>query len=296
MAEIEKSFDTDNHRVECRICGAYAITIEALMEVETGEFVTLRHLLSGQARLANLRGEELQVTTKNGRDIAESARVPASPMEAMDQTLFVMKHKTKSVGDWVQLGADDYPYILAQKNSEFTYVLNALVKEGLAENTGSGNYRPTLAGWRRLEDLGVDRLDSQKAFVAMWFNPDMRESWEKGIKPALVDTGYSPIRVDVLEHNNKIDDLIIDEIRQSSLLVADFTGHRGGVYFEAGFAMGLGIPVIWTCREGHEKCLHFDTRQYNHIIWSGPDDLRMRLTSRIGATVGRRRRRVKQPG
>ncbi len=32
-------------------------------------------------------------------------------------------------------------------------------------------------------------------------------------------------------------------------MIADFTGHRGGVYFEAGFAHGLGIPVIWTCRE-----------------------------------------------
>lgn len=42
------------------------------------------------------------------------------------------------------------------------------------------------------------------------------------------------------EHSNKIDDEIIGEIRRSAFIVADFTGHRGGVYFEAGFAMGLG--------------------------------------------------------
>jgi len=51
-----------------------------------------------------------------------------------------------------------------------------------------------------------------------------------------------------VHHNEKICDKIVSEIRKSRLLVADFTDNRGGVYFEAGFAMGLSIPVIWMCR------------------------------------------------
>jgi hypothetical protein len=43
------------------------------------------------------------------------------------------------------------------------------------------------------------------------------------------------------------------------LLVADFTGQRGGVYWEAGFAQGLGIPVIRTCKSDELWKLHFDT-------------------------------------
>ena len=39
------------------------------------------------------------------------------------------------------------------------------------------------------------------------------------------------------------------QIRKSKFLIADFTGQRGGVYYEAGFAYGLGLPVIWTCRK-----------------------------------------------
>jgi len=65
-----------------------------------------------------------------------------------------------------------------------------------------------------------------------------------------------------LEHNEKIDDLIVAEIRKSGLVVADFTGDRGGVYFEAGYARGLGLPVIWPCRKDWLEKLHFDTEHY----------------------------------
>lgn len=69
------------------------------------------------------------------------------------------------------------------------------------------------------------------------------------------------------------------------MLIADFTKQRGGVYFEAGFAMGLGIPVIWSCRSDDINNLHFDTRQYNHIVWNDYSDLRTKLVNRIKATV-----------
>ncbi len=70
--------------------------------------------------------------------------------------------------------------------------------------------------------------------------------------------------------------------------VAHFTGNRGGVYFEAGFALGLGIPVIWTCHKDRISDLHFDTRQYNHIDWKDVIDLRERLYNRIMAIAPRK--------
>jgi nucleoside 2-deoxyribosyltransferase len=119
----------------------------------------------------------------------------------------------------------------------------------------------------------------------MWFDSSLDEVWENGFKAALKQVGYNPIRVDLTEHNEKICDRIIAEVRKSGLVVADFTGQRGGVYFEAGFAMGLGIPVIWSCRDTDVKELHFDTRQYNHIVWTDPADLKKKLINRIEATL-----------
>ena len=93
-------------------------------------------------------------------------------------------------------------------------------------------------------------------------------------------------------HANKIDDEIIAEIQRSRFLVADFThgddGARGGVYYEAGFAHGLNRPVIFSCRENMVDKLHFDTRQYNHILWKNEnlDEFRKDLTNRIEALIG----------
>lgn len=61
---------------------------------------------------------------------------------------------------------------------------------------------------------------------------------------------------------------------------------RGGVYYEAGFAGGLGIPVIWTVAKDSLDDVHFDTRQYNHIVWDAPETLRKLLAARIGAVIG----------
>jgi hypothetical protein len=127
---------------------------------------------------------------------------------------------------------------------------------------------------------------SSIGFCAMWFNTEVAPLWTSVIEPATRLAGYEPLRIDGKQHNGKIDDEIMASIRASRFVVADFTGNRGGVYYEAGFAHGLGLPVIFMCRDGDE--LHFDIRQYNCIFWK-PDALeeaQQRLKNRILATLG----------
>ncbi len=101
---------------------------------------------------------------------------------------------------------------------------------------------------------------SKQAFVAMWFNRDenikeckydMQKTYENAIEPAISTSKdkYTAMRIDCKEHCNDINDEMIAEIRKSKFVVADLTGYRGGVYFEAGFAYGLGLPVIYTCNQ-----------------------------------------------
>ena len=154
----------------------------------------------------------------------------------------------------------------------------------------SNNQRVTVAGHVRLAELETTHTPSSRAFIAMWFDDSMKEAYDQGIAPAVRDAGYEPIRIDRKEHVNKIDDEIVAEIRRARFVVADFTqgrtGARGGVYYEAGFAQGLGIPVIFCCRKNRLRKVHFDTRQYNHIDWETPEDLRDRLAKRVVAVIG----------
>lgn len=90
--------------------------------------------------------------------------------------------------------------------------------------------------------------------------------------------------------NEKIDDKIIVGIRTAEFMVADVTLERPNVYFEAGFAMALGRPVIWTALRG--EVLHFDIRQFNFIEWDTPADLREKPRDRVQATIPSARTRL----
>ena len=149
--------------------------------------------------------------------------------------------------------------------------------------------RVTVDGHSHIADRLVN-TDLTQAFVAMWFDPSMNEAYQQGIEPAISAAGYKALRIDQKLHNNKIDDEIIAEIRRSKFLVADFTqgpdGARGGVYYEAGFAHGLGLKVIFTCRKDAIDKVHFDTNHYNHVVWDTPAELLKGVKDRILAEFG----------
>ncbi len=179
----------------------------------------------------------------------------------------------------------DFPLIFAEDPQEFGFYIAKAIELRLLEIAPPESYRLTLNGWKRLNELNKVDSQSDQAFVAMWFDKSLDSVWEKGFKSGLTACNLEPVRIDLEEHNEKICDRIILEIRRSGLVVADFTGQRGGVYFESGYAMGLGIPVIRTCRKDQVDSLHFDTRQYNHILWESPEDLYEKLINRVRATL-----------
>jgi hypothetical protein len=190
-------------------------------------------------------------------------------------------------------------YIEALDDYDIYRVVNYLIAIKLIAR-GSDPYSDgifhslTPDGHAKLEGSAAN-IDSKQAFVAMWFDASLNDAYDQGIEPAIREAGYDPRIIRNKEHNNKIDDEIIAEIRRSKFVIADFTCGfskdgkeaiaRGGVYYEAGFAQGLNLPVIWTCRENVLSHVHFDTRQYNHIVWSDPEDLRVKLLNRIRATI-----------
>ena len=121
----------------------------------------------------------------------------------------------------------------------------------------------------------------------MSFHADLKPAWEDGISPALKKAGFRPYRVDAEPHINRIDTKIITEIKNSRFLVADVTLQRPGVYFEAGYAIGLGLPVFWCVRSDDLKNVHFDTRQYNHIVWEDEKYLAEQLHLFVTAIIGK---------
>jgi hypothetical protein len=234
--------------------------------------------------------------------IEEVRRRQPMPINQRAEMLLVqIQTRLKTIGDTIKMppaGQDEMllAWTESVKMNEVSYLFDFLERLAWVERKkpespdGTKEYNITPQGYLRLEDIAKKPVDSKQAFVAMWFDDSMGEAYENGIAPGIRDAGYEPVRIDGKEHNNKIDDEIIAEIRRSRFLVADFTqgetGARGGVYYEAGFAHGLNIPVIFTCRKDVIDKVHFDTRQYNHIAWETHEELSKRLSQRISATIG----------
>jgi hypothetical protein len=198
-------------------------------------------------------------------DIISSVKIfrPLTTADRIERALLYFNQNVR-VGEVIEFSTNDTRgethelKLMAATESlnedELIAFLKMIEQMGLLADTteviGRYQFTPTASGWLKIDDL-VTRLPStSQAFVAMWFNDATQAAYAEGIEPAIQDCGYRPVRIDQKEHSNKIDDEIIAEIRRSKFLVADFTCEeekvRGGVYFEAGFALGLGIPVIWT--------------------------------------------------
>lgn len=290
-ARLPQQPGLDEYRVECPVCGSYKIRRTAYLSLDHYVGEHDRAVLSALSRYHNDRGEVFVFSNPNVEEYIRSAPTPRTLPEALDALLFYIGERQKRFSHYVQIESRKFPITVADNFEDFRYVADLLVQAGYAEvydDAMRDGFRLTPAGWTRLNELRATRPDSRRAFVAMWFADELAPAWTEGIRPGLEDAGYTAVRLDAVEHNEKIDDRIIAEIRRSGLVVADLTGGRANVYFEAGFAMGLGIPVIWTCREDHLDDLHFDTRQYNYIGWETPAELRERLKLRIEATLPRK--------
>jgi hypothetical protein len=271
--------------VSCRRCGSFRISRP--LRVNWGSRMSEREKRLRLYLPAYLKQalEVPKLTTKNWEAFAEihsETRVPEKAAKLLD----LCAKRTKIAGESFDLKQElDYPMVDAASPKEMGFLIRHLSELGFLGNGGDGRPLVTVKGWEKLQSPAGGFPG--RCFVAMSFDPSLNEAYEHGIEAAIMkDCGLpKPIRMDREQHNEKICDKIIADIRTCQFMVADFTKQRPGVYFEAGFAIGLGRRVIWMCRKGDFRRLHFDTRQYNHIKWSAPADLREQLSEKIRATI-----------
>ena len=275
-------FSRDIYFYDCGLCGRYLITFQAWYNVSSGVDT---FQLRAATRQASEAGERLLLTPENIRRFA-AEHAATSISGNLEKLLAFITRRCPRPSQTVPINAQaDYPVIDAIAPKELDFFLAYAQELGFVKWNDGNVYSLTPKGWAHVRgDSGVPVPG--RCFVAMAFRPELSGAFQDGIRAAIQDDcGFEAVRMLELEHNDKICDRIIVEIRRAQFIIADFTFHRGGVYFEAGFAQALGRPVIWTCKACHFKRLHFDTRQYNHIRWETADDLRKQLTARVRGTI-----------
>jgi hypothetical protein len=183
-----------------------------------------------------------------------------------------------------------YKKLYFLSRNELIFYIEALRKEEFFNTYGtSGGYYLSLnyKGLSYAASLEAATSVSKLCFIAMSFDDSVKHLYTEAIKPACEATGFESFRVDEYhpDAEQTINDAIIAGIKRSRFCIADFTQHKKGVYFEAGYALGRGLKVIYTCHSDDFKDSHFDTNHYPHIIYSTTDELREKLIAKIEAWV-----------
>ena len=118
----------------------------------------------------------------------------------------------------------------------------------------------------------IHSLDVAFCFMAMEFGD---RQLEKIVVEHIKPTIRRSFNVEVntardIAQAGLIDEIIREHIRRAKFLLADLTHGNNGAYWEAGFAEGCGVPVIYICEERvfDRESTHFDTNHLTTVMWS----------------------------
>jgi hypothetical protein len=169
----------------------------------------------------------------------------------------------------------------------------------------SANYLPPRSR-RRFEEWDAFDPEEQQpaktsfvpgtAFIMMWMAdeeyPEL-EDVRNTIKEVCQEFGVEARRAEEVQHEERITDVILEQIKQSEFLFADLTGNRPNVYYEVGFAHAIGKRPILFCKDGTE--IHFDLAGYNVWRYRNSTTLKERLRERLTGATGKEARPKTKP-
>jgi len=221
------------------------------------------------------------------------------PQEQADLLIRWLAQNLPGPGELVDISPKTHAGVVgAKSDSGFALILDHLFEIGLLTghqlNTigAQGDARATLSfrGWTYYEELAKGGIAYRKAFMAMKFgDPVLEQILSNVFKPAAKLAGFDLFKLDDVPRAGLIDDRLRVEIQSADFLVADLTHDNLGAYWEAGYAEGLGKPVIYTCEQTRfeQTKTHFDTNHHLTIVWDAttPDAAASALKATIRATL-----------
>lgn len=287
--ELEKKMA---NRYKCRRCGNF---ISDELTLRDSNLAKVRHLVSAWIRRQNKWGktpafpDDIEGPPGKWFQNLEHFGFPQTVNEKMDALLnsyadIVKDQFRKPIK--IQLNPQLISDTAAKDIHEVRALSELLHERDYIDLTSDDIAKVRVNGWNRIDEIRKSIDSSNSAFIAMWYHPCTAKYRETTIA-AVTYCGYKPLIVDQPEFNGFIMDQVASSIRQSRFVIADLTcrpeefdaknkvinGVRGGVYWEAGFAYGMGKPVILTCENTDEakNRRHFDVEQYKTIFWTSDE-------------------------
>jgi nucleoside 2-deoxyribosyltransferase len=158
-------------------------------------------------------------------------------------------------------------------------------RRNLLDVTGSGEFDLFMKSASAKPDSASLKRDT--AFVIMPIDPSKPELEDVlgAVKEVCNSFGVKAYRADEIEHQDRITNVILNEIRDCDILIADLSHERPNVYYEIGYAHALNKKPILYRKQGTR--LHFDLSVHNVPEYRNITELRELLRRRLEAILGR---------
>lgn len=286
----------DAWTIDCPVCGHFVLTDTAKVMMDTWfsdeEGEKKRPLIS---HYINRRQQGVRLPLISSDQFKEQFKEAALPsvFEQADNLLRWLGDNTEDPGRGVDIRYEALVGVVGSVSEHgIKYCLKALEQKalvGLHSHAQGSNVRLTFAGWEHYGEIKRGSVSGTKAFMAMKFDdPVLDPILEQHFRPAVAATGFKLFRLDDEPRAGLIDDRLRLEIKSSRFLISDLTHENAGAYWEAGYAEGLGKPVIYTCEASkfEEHKTHFDTNHHLTVVWDKgkPEDAVEQLKATIRFT------------
>lgn len=267
--------------------------------VEENKHILHGMILNGKFPKEYNSGDGPVLDNEKLESIIRNAIIPRTPQEKINSLLSYLHSLQEFEGAQINWPNDEERQDRAKrlyfKNyQELIFYLFTLIEKRLivGRNTSTKDdvnimdIRLTYEGLAKVIDISDSGAQSSRCFIAMSFSESQKETRD-AIRLAIHNCEFKAILIDEqhIDSDVTINDALIAEIRKSKFVIADFTEHKHGVYFETGFALGLRKPVIYLCQKEDFKNTHFDTNHYPHIIYESLDELTDKLETKIEAWI-----------
>ena len=278
----------DGYRFDCEVCGSFIFSRSASASDYSEFSVPLRALLSRHIRLQtdSLKSSDnvpIVATYDIERLIAEKLSLPSPAHQAANIIRYIGDYVAEMAKPLSQFPPDFHPKIGAVDRRAAEKIICELIDRGLVTGIDASDLQHqyatievdlTLAGWEVYEAEKRGVTSARTGFVALKFGDKTLDSLlNDHVKPKLCDIGHPLIDLRDVSRAGVIDNILRAQIQDAAFVLADLTHDNAGAYWEAGYAEGLGKPVIYICEKSKfdDRQTHFDTNHCTTVMWS-PDE------------------------
>lgn len=273
----------------CEACGEYAVSGTALVNW----FGATSHLdarqaaaLSHNVRTTDRSRERPMLTTDWLERFVKDAALPSPALQAANLIRTIGDCLATSGEGYFIDGIRDAPLVGSFNQAMFDQLLRELIGRGSIvklEAAQRDNPRGvgvlqgslfglSLDGWELYEAERRGKIAGRYGFLAMKFGEAVLDAFaESAIKPSVKDAlDYTVVDLRNVAKAGIIDNIMREQIRDAAFVLVDLTHDNPGAYWEAGYAEGLGKPVIYLCERAKfdSARTHFDTNHCTTVLWT----------------------------